>query len=456
MHSYDRSIALQPKQSEPYVRRARVRATNKDLKGALEDFAAALNVETQNGRDGASVLVARALVYHHAGDEKNAKADVDAALKDKSAIELIPSLDPRAMILARAGEYEQMIGDLEELVEIAPKNPELLSQVGQLYAASKKPEKALEKFSAALNVDPKNWRILVARGETYLSLKKETEAFQDFESALAAKPGEYDLLVVVGAHYAKLKKWDKAIDKISAALKLKPDSIDLLAELGGLYAGNKQLEKAVEMFDAALKLKPDSPEILAEYGNVYAVAKHWRQAIEKYDAGLAVARNEQQGPLLRGRGDSYLHLGKHAEAIKDYERAMKIEPDEPWLLNNLAWVLATSPDAKLRDAKRSVELGTKACESTRYDEPSILSTLAAGYAELGDFEKAQKWASKAVKLGDDETRPELKKELDSYKEKKPWREFVNEPETPPPADAKKPDEAKNASAAKPGDKPQQK
>jgi len=53
-----------------------------------------------------------------------------------------------------------------------------------------------------------------------------------------------------------------------------------------------------------------------------------------------------------------------------------------------------------------------------------LSTLAAGYAEKGDFETAKKWSAKAVELGakDQDVDDQLKKELESYKEQKPWRE----------------------------------
>ena len=79
---------------------------------------------------------------------------------------------------------------------------------------------------------------------------------------------------------------------------------------------------------------------------------------------------------------------------------------------------------RVNGTDRSIELGLKACEITKYERPHILSTLAAGYAEKGDWETAKKWSSKAVELGakDDMIDDQLKKELESYKEKKPWRE----------------------------------
>ena len=131
-----------------------------------------------------------------------------------------------------------------------------------------------------------------------------------------------------------------------------------------------------------------------------------------------------------------LNTGRQAEAIAYFEKAIKIEPKDDGILNNLAWVLATSPDAKLRNGRRAIQLATDACKLTEYKLPHILSTLAAAYAETGDFANAVKWSTKAIELadkekedskeGDKETKEALKKELENYKAKKPTRELMAE------------------------------
>ena len=74
-------------------------------------------------------------------------------------------------------------------------------------------------------------------------------------------------------------------------------------------------------------------------------------------------------------------------------------------------------------AGHAVKLAEKACKLTEYKEAHVLSTLASGYAETGDFEKAREWATKAVELAStDEQKANLSKELESYKQDKPWRE----------------------------------
>ncbi len=92
------------------------------------------------------------------------------------------------------------------------------------------------------------------------------------------------------------------------------------------------------------------------------------------------------------------------------------------MLNNLAWVLSTSTDDKVRDGPQAIVLANKACELTKFKEAYILSTLAAGYAESGKFKTAIEWSQKAVALGQDSMKDALKKELKSYEAGKPWRE----------------------------------
>jgi Tfp pilus assembly protein PilF len=126
----------------------------------------------------------------------------------------------------------------------------------------------------------------------------------------------------------------------------------------------------------------------------------------------------------RGRGDAAISVGAHPAAIADLEKAMELQPDNDTVLNNLAWLLATSPDDSIRDGKRAIGIAEKACELTEWKQPHIISTLAAAHAEAGDFDEARKYSRQAVEGSDEasEVRNQLKKELESYEAGKPWRE----------------------------------
>jgi hypothetical protein len=106
-------------------------------------------------------------------------------------------------------------------------------------------------------------------------------------------------------------------------------------------------------------------------------------------------------------------------------------------------MLATSPNDSIRDAVRAISLAEKACEATEWKEAHIISTLAAGHAEKGDFETAQKFSRQAVEAdaaAGGEVEEQLKNELASYEAGKPWRERQEVPEggeASPAADAAK-------------------
>ena len=146
------------------------------------------------------------------------------------------------------------------------------------------------------------------------------------------------------------------------------------------------------------------------------------EAIEVSDKVLQ--KEPDNFDTLRREAYALRTLGRHAEAISIYEKALEIRPDDSGVLNNLAWVLATSPKDDLRDGKRAIKLATKAAEETDYKTGYILSTLAAAYAETGDFETARKWSAQAVEEGREEDIEVLKKELRAYKKEIPWRELI--------------------------------
>jgi Tfp pilus assembly protein PilF len=162
--------------------------------------------------------------------------------------------------------------------------------------------------------------------------------------------------------------------------------------------------------------------------------------------------------VLRGRADTYLGIGKHAEALADYEKAYQLNKEDSGLLNNFAWVLATSPVDKVRNGRRAIELAAEACRLTDYKQAHILSTLAAAYAEAGDFDKAKEFSQKAVDEGREKLKPALRKELDSYKARKPWREFKtgNEKEEDDEEDSPAPEKPKSPPAETPKPKESEK
>ena len=176
-----------------------------------------------------------------------------------------------------------------------------------------------------------------------------------------------------------------AIADMQTLLKQDPKNIGWRMQLAGYYLQDRRHNKAIELFSEIIK------------------------------------EDEENWLARQARADTLLSVGKHKDAIVDFEIVIEQQPEDDSVLNNFAWVLATSPIDDIRDGKRAIELATKACEVTEYKEAHILSTLAAAYAETGDFDSAVKWSQKAVDLGveNDEVDEQLQNELESYQQKKP-------------------------------------
>jgi predicted DNA-binding WGR domain protein len=136
------------------------------------------------------------------------------------------------------------------------------------------------------------------------------------------------------------------------------------------------------------------------------------KAIELYPNG---------GDYLFQRGWIHEQLGKYALAKADYEQAVRLVGDK-YSLNNLAWILATAPASEVRDAARAVQLALRACEVSRWKDPDFVGTLAAAYANNGQFEEAIASLEKALALEKGKQgKAALRAQLKLYRAGQPYR-----------------------------------
>jgi len=439
-------------QNPPDQRWARLRTA------ALVDLERALKNDDQSPE--AHYLIAR-LSSLPGGDQKRAKEAADQAIKLAGDDQ---RLKANALVVrANLTEDEkQRQSDLDEAVKLAPGNAEALRTRGLSYLLQNKPELAIADLDAAAKADPKNVDVQQARGLTFIVLKKYDDAISAFDKVIELAPEatlpyahrararmakgdnqaalddlnraldkEDDnpaILLMRARVYQQLGEKDKARTDVENALKEQPGLGPALGLRAILAAGSGEFKQAIADVKELQKIAPKSPELQLQLGLLHSAAKQPRKALEAYEAVLKL--DDKNFHALRGQADSLLNTGKHAEAVEVYVKAHLLKPDDTGILNNYAWVLATSPDDKVRNPKKSLELALEAVRLTESKQPHILSTLAAAYAENGDWDNAVKWSEKAVKESADEgeTSDQLGKELASYKEKKPWREVINDPD----------------------------
>jgi tetratricopeptide (TPR) repeat protein len=157
---------------------------------------------------------------------------------------------------------------------------------------------------------------------------------------------------------------------------------------GSIHNAQRNPAEAAAAFQNAFSREPSS-----------ALARQYAEALNQSGAAPKavkvleswIEKNPQDLESKSMLGLFLQQVGRPKEAIALYEGVVKQTPTRnPLLLNNLAWLLATSPNDAIRDAARAITLAEKACEATEWKEGHIISTLAAGHAEKGDFESAQK------------------------------------------------------------------
>ncbi len=117
--------------------------------------------------------------------------------------------------------------------------------------------------------------------------------------------------------------------------------------------------------------------------------EHFRQAVRK-DPDLIDA----YAPL----GGLLSNLGRYAEARQAWQDGLGRDPNHLELTNNLAWLLATCPDATVRNGPAALKHAERACDATGHENPFALDSLAAAQAENGQFDQAVKTVERAIEL----------------------------------------------------------
>ena len=179
-------------------------------------------------------------------------------------------------------------------------------------------------------------------------------------------------------------------------------------------------EDAIDYFSAEIRRDPSNWSAYSTRGLLWTNRGEYDKAIADYNEIIHIAPDSPWGYLARGF--TWIHKKQFDNAIQDFEEAIGKAPKDFRLYNNLAWIFATCPEPKFRDGKRAVELATEACEMSEWEYAFCLDTLAAAYAECGDFNKAIPLQEKAnILYPDEENKRKGNERLSLYHQAKPYR-----------------------------------
>ena len=177
---------------------------------------------------------------------------------------------------------------------------------------------------------------------------------------------------------------------------------------------------AIKDYDKAIQLDPKYAIAFYNRGMANRELKRTDKAI--VDLTTALRLDPKDADAYYQRALAWQAKGEFGKAVEDYDESIRLKPSDLDARGDLAWLLATAKNANIRDGKRAIALATKNCELSEWEDDDRLDTLAAAYAEAGDFTNAIKWQKKSIELAPYSRRRNYRNRLKEYESGKPYRE----------------------------------
>jgi len=272
--------------------------------------------------------------------------------------------------------------------------------------------------------NPGCWMALNNLGFVCLTRGEPDTAIALFQQGLQINPEDAEAEKKLGWAFRDKGQLDDAVFHLKRSISLDHDDLFAHYNLAGIYSQQGLHEAAVLEYQEALRIQPSDPDSLPLLGQELLSINRQEDAIAAYRK-LVVINPADEG-AWHNLGKLLYQQGSRAEGIHNLKESLRLQPSKVEVLNDLAWMLSTAPDDSLRDGKRALELAMQAEKASGGADPGILDTLAAAYAETGDYPKALEKACKALGLAKQQDNKELasslKEETALYEAAKPVRD----------------------------------
>jgi tetratricopeptide (TPR) repeat protein len=326
--------------------------------------------------------------------------------------------------LVEQGRVDEAISHFQQALQIRPGYAETYYDLGNALLQQGQLEEAITQFQQALQIQPDYAEAHFNLGVALVRKGKVDEAITHFQKALQLKPDDAQARLALGNALLQQGRPDEAMVYFQKALQAGPDNAEAHITLGNALLQQGQADEAIAHFQTALQIEPGNAEAHCDLGAAL---------FRKGDVDAAIVYFQKALEIKPGMAEAHLNLGSALvkkgetdEATAHFQKALQIEPDNVEALNDLAWLLATSPQASMRNGNRAAELAQRANQITGGQSPMVLSTLAAAYAAAGRFGDAQQSVRKAVELATAAGQPglveELTRELKLYEAGLPYQD----------------------------------
>ncbi|HSU56029.1 MAG TPA: tetratricopeptide repeat protein [Candidatus Dormibacteraeota bacterium] len=326
-------------------------------------------------------------------------------------------------LLAATRKQADAQQQFEQAVHLAPTNSEAHYKLGQSLLDQGQLAQAESHFRDAIQFNPEDALATTALGRVLLLQGKPDEAEKTFRNASASCPTNAETQLALANALMLLGKTNEAANCFAKTHQLNPElSIREKTEAEKLTAAG-DVNGAIGHWLIALGLDPADAAAHGKLGLLFAQSGKLAEAIPHFEEAVRLAptadacHNLGLAQMMRGHPDL---------AVVQFRAALKLEPDSLENLNDLAWLLATHPDPKIRNGAEAVRLAEHACQLAGGKEARYWGTLDAAYAEIGRFSDAISAAEKTRQLastaGDTNLAAAADTRLTLYRKQQPFRQ----------------------------------
>ena len=307
---------------------------------------------------------------------------------------------------------------------------QILTQVDTLRSRATGPQ--LDKYLTNLQA----W-VLHRRGEAYvkqaaeanaagqadISRQLDGKAMEDFDAAIKLDPQRWKSYHHRGVCFALAGQFEKALSDFTKTIELRPEYESAWFNRGEIHYEMGQFAKAVADYDEAIRRQANDAGFFTSRGHAYFQLRQFDKALDDYHR--AVELDPRNPERITNRGDAFRSLGQWERAADDFRQAVNVDSRFGRAFQSAAWLMSTCPDEQYRHPDLALRAAQRAVELDGDQDYIYLDTLAAAFANRGQFDKAQEVIRRAIQLAPAENAGPLKHRLALYRSGKPFRQTVD-------------------------------
>lgn len=368
----------------------------------------------------------------------------EAAIKTYELFEKSFGIDENVVmekknLFLRMNKFNEAVAEIHKLVEEFPGETDYMIMEADLYRANRMKDKATELYKKILDKEPDNAQALLALADLGMQSGNEAQGLESVKKVFANPKLDVDTKIKI--LYPYLQYWDIQKDKKQDALDLAdilvathPENAKAYAIRGDLYYLDNQIDKALESYlkslsyakdvfqvwqqvmviynqkkdwenlnktcNDAMELFPNQAFIYLFKGGAEVQNKEYEKALKSFSRGekMSYDNDKIRAQFLANIGDVLHNLNRDTESDSAYDRSLKLDPENSYVLNNYSYYLSVRK-VNLEKAKQMSAYSNK----LEPDNSSFLDTYAWILFQLNDFAGAKDWQEKAMKAGGDKS-----------------------------------------------------